>query len=152
VTQEIIDRVRAIADSILISEGMDLVEVEFRREAGGWVLRLTLDKSGGVTLDDCTRMSREIGRSLDVEDFIENPYHLEVSSPGLDRSLKNERDFIRFSERRIKVKTMEPIGKQKSFKGKLLKCVEGRIEMETDEGIVEIHLPNIARANLEVEF
>jgi ribosome maturation factor RimP len=152
VTQEIIDRVRAIADSILISEGMDLVEVEFRREAGGWVLRLTLDKSGGVTLDDCTRMSREIGRSLDVEDFIENPYHLEVSSPGLDRSLKNERDFIRFSERRIKVKTMEPIGKQKSFKGKLLKCVEGRIEMETDEGIVEIPLPNIARANLEVEF
>lgn len=151
-TQEIIDRVRAIADSILISEGMDLVEVEFRREAGGWVLRLTLDKSGGVTLDDCTRMSREIGRSLDVEDFIENPYHLEVSSPGLDRSLKNERDFIRFSERRIKVKTMEPIGKQKSFKGKLLKCVEGRIEMETDEGIVEIPLPNIARANLEVEF
>jgi ribosome maturation factor RimP len=152
VTQEIIDRVRAIADSILISEGMDLVEVEFRREAGGWVLRLTLDKSGGVTLDDCTRMSREIGRSLDVEDFIENPYHLEVSSPGLDRSLKNERDFIRFSERRIKVKTMEPIGKQKSFKGKLLKCVEGRIEMETDGGIVEIPLPNIARANLEVEF
>jgi len=152
VTQEIIDRVKAISDSILISEGMDLVEVEFRREAGGWVLRLTLDKSGGVTLDDCTRMSREIGRSLDVEDFIENPYHLEVSSPGLDRSLKNERDFIRFSERRIKVKTMEPIGKQKSFKGKLLKCVEGRIEMETDEGIVEIPLPNIARANLEVEF
>ena len=151
-TQEIIDRVKAISDSILISEGMDLVEVEFRREAGGWVLRLTLDKSGGVTLDDCTRMSREIGRSLDVEDFIENPYHLEVSSPGLDRSLKNERDFIRFSERRIKVKTMEPIGKQKSFKGKLLKCVEGRIEMETDEGIVEIPLPNIARANLEVEF
>lgn len=143
---------KAISDSILISEGMDLVEVEFRREAGGWVLRLTLDKSGGVTLDDCTRMSREIGRSLDVEDFIENPYHLEVSSPGLDRSLKNERDFIRFSERRIKVKTMEPIGKQKSFKGKLLKCVEGRIEMETDEGIVEIPLPNIARANLEVEF
>jgi ribosome maturation factor RimP len=152
VTQEIIDRVKAISDSILISEGMDLVEVEFRREAGGWVLRLTLDKSGGVTLDDCTRMSREIGRSLDVEDFIENPYHLEVSSPGLDRSLKNERDFIRFSERRIKVKTMEPIGKQKSFKGKLLKCVEGRIEMETDGGIVEIPLPNIARANLEVEF
>lgn len=151
-TQEIIDRVKAISDSILISEGMDLVEVEFRREAGGWVLRLTLDKSGGVTLDDCTRMSREIGRSLDVEDFIENPYHLEVSSPGLDRSLKNERDFIRFSERRIKVKTMEPIGKQKSFKGKLLKCVEGRIEMETDGGIVEIPLPNIARANLEVEF
>ncbi len=151
-TQEIIDRVRAISDSILISEGMDLVEVEFRREAGGWVLRLTLDKSGGVTLDDCTRMSREIGRSLDVEDFIENPYHLEVSSPGLDRSLKNERDFIRFSERRIKVKTMEPIGKQKSFKGKLLKCVEGRVEMETDGGIVEIPLSNIARANLEVEF
>ena len=146
------DRVKAVADSILTSEDMELVEVEYRREPVGWVLRLTIDKKGGVTLDDCTRISQEMGRSLDIEDLISNPYHLEISSPGLDRPLKNERDFIRFSERRIRVKTIDPIGKQKSFKGKLRKCVEGRIEMETDGGIVEIPLSNIARANLEVEF
>ncbi len=151
-SQEIVDRVRAVADSILICEGMELVEVEYRREPVGWVLRLTIDKEGGVTLDDCTRISQEMGRSLDIEDLIFNPYHLEISSPGLDRPLKNERDFIRFSDRRIRVKTIDPIGKQKSFKGKLLTCVEGRIEMETDGGIVEIPLSNIARANLEVEL
>ena len=151
-SQEIIDRVRAVANSILIREGMELVEVEYRREPVGWVLRLTIDKEGGVTLDDCTRISQEMGLSLDIEDLIFNPYHLEISSPGLDRPLKNERDFIRFSERHIRVKTIDPIGKQKSFKGKLRKCLEGRIEMETDGGIVEIPLSNIARANLEVEF
>ena len=150
-SQEIVDRVRAVADSILISEGMELVEVEYRREPVGWVLRLTIDKRGGVTLDDCTRISQDMGRSLDVEDCISNAYRLEVSSPGLDRPLKNERDFIRFSGRRIRVKTIDPIGKQKSFKGKLRTCVESRIEMETDGGIVEIPLSNIARANLEVE-
>ena len=152
VSQEIMDRVKAVADSILRSEDMELVEVEYRREPVGWVLRLTIDKKGGVTLDDCTRISQEMGRSLDIEDLISNPYHLEISSPGLDRPLKNERDFIRFSERHIRVKTIDPIGKQKSFKGKLRKCLEGRIEMETDMGIVEIPLSNIARANLEVEF
>jgi len=145
------DRVKAVADSILTSEDMELVEVDYRREPVGWVLRLTIDKKGGVTLDDCTRISQEMGRSLDIEDLISNPYHLEISSPGLDRPLKNERDFIRFSERSIRVKTIDPIGKQKSFKGKLRKCLEGRIEMETDMGIVEIPLSNIARANLEVE-
>ena len=152
VSQEIMDRVKAVADSILTSEDMELVEVDYRREPVGWVLRLTIDKKGGVTLDDCTRISQEMGRSLDIEDLISNPYHLEISSPGLDRPLKNERDFIRFSERSIRVKTIDPIGKQKSFKGKLRKCLEGRIEMETDMGIVEIPLSNIARANLEVEF
>jgi len=152
VTQEIIDRVKAAANSLLISQKMELVDVEYRREPVGWVLRLFIDKQGGVTLDDCTRVSQEMARSLDVEDFIFNPYHLEVSSPGLDRPLKNERDFIRFCERRIRVKTIDPIGKQKSFKGKLRTCVEGRIEMETDGGIVEIPLSNISRANLEVEF
>jgi len=152
VTQEIMDRVKAVAESLLITEDMELVDIEYRREPLGWVLRLFIDKRGGVTLEDCTRVSQEMGRSLDVEDFISNPYHLEVSSPGLDRPLKNERDFIRFSERRIRVKTIDPIGKQKSFKGKLRACVEGRIEMETEGGIVEIPLSNIARANLEVEL
>jgi len=152
VTQEIIDRVKAVANSLLISQKMELVDVEYRREPGGWVLRLFIDKQGGVTLDDCTRVSQEMARSLDVEDFIFNAYRLEVSSPGLDRPLKDERDFIRFCERRIRVKTIDPIGKQKSFKGKLRTCVEGRIEMETDGGMVEIPLSNIARANLEVEF
>ena len=151
-TQEMMDRVKAVADSLLISEDMELVDIEYRREPVGWVLRLTVDKRGGVTLDDCTRVSHELGRSLDVEDFIPNPYYMEVSSPGLDRPLKNKQDFIRFSGRRIRVKTNDPIGNQRNFKGKLRDCAEGRIEMETDGGIIEIPLSNIAKANLEVDL
>lgn len=151
-TQEIIDRVRTIAEPIVLNEGMELVDIEYRREAGGWVLRLIIDKRGGVTLDDCVRISQETGRSLDIEDFISNRYRLEVSSPGLDRPLKKERDFINFSGRSIRVKTVHPVGNQKTFSGRLIKCEAGQIEMETEGGTVQIPLSNIARANLEVEY
>ena len=94
-----------LADPILSSEGFELVEIEFRREARGWVLRLYVDKEGGITLDDCAQISQEIGRNLDVEDFIMTPYILEVSSPGLTRSLKTEKDFMKYRDRLVKVTT-----------------------------------------------
>ena len=151
-SKEIIDRVRTVANPILSSEGMELVEIQYRREARGWVLRLYLDKEGGVTLDDCTRASREVERSLDVEDFIPSPYILEVSSPGLTRSLKDEKDFLRYCNRLIKVKTLNPIENRRQFMGKLLKISENRIEIETDGGVFQIPLSNVAKANLEIEF
>ncbi|MGD0916213.1 MAG: ribosome maturation factor RimP [Thermodesulfobacteriota bacterium] len=151
-SKEIIDRVRTVANPILSSEGMELVEIQYRREARGWVLRLYLDKEGGVTLDDCTRASREVERSLDVEDFIPSPYTLEVSSPGLTRSLKDEKDFLRYCNRLIKVKTLNPIENRRQFMGKLLKISENRIEIETDGGVFQIPLSNVAKANLEIEF
>src|SRR4030066_246181 len=94
--REIVDRLRAMAEPILLGERMELVDIEYRRESKGWVLRLYIDKEGGVTLDDCTRISQEVGRSLDVEDFISTPYTLEVSSPGLARPLKKEKDFMKY--------------------------------------------------------
>jgi ribosome maturation factor RimP len=150
--KEVIDRVRAIANPILSSEGMELVEIEYRREASGWVLRLYIDKEGGVTLDDCTRVSQEVGRSLDVEDFILTPYTLEVSSPGLTRSLKDEKDFIRYCNHLIKVRTFSRIENRRQFKGKLLKVSENRIEIEAEGKIFQIPLSNVAKANLELEF
>ncbi len=151
-SKEIIDRVKAIAHPILASEGMELVEVDYRRESRGWVLRLYLDKDGGITLDDCTRISQEVGRSLDVEDLILTPYTLEVSSPGLNRPLKDEKDFIRYGGHVIKVKTFNPIENRRQFKGKLLRVLEERIEMETEGKIFQIPLSNIAKANLVFEF
>jgi len=148
---EIVDRVRAIADRILSSEGMELVDIEYRRESRGWVLRLYIDKEGGVTLEDCTRISQEVGRSLDVEDFILNPYTFEVSSPGLTRPLKNEKDFVRYRNRLIKVKTIHPIENRRQFKGRLLGVFHNGIEIEMEGGIVEIPLFNVAKANLEME-
>ena len=149
--QETMDRVRAIAGPILSSEGMELVDVEYRRERKGWVLRLYIDKERGITLDDCTRISHEIGRSLDVEDFIAAPYALEVSSPGLDRPLKKEADFVKYRNRLISVKTIEPIGNRRHFKGRLVAFSENQIEMDVEGAIFQISLPNIGKANLEID-
>ncbi|MGQ9646665.1 MAG: ribosome maturation factor RimP [Thermodesulfobacteriota bacterium] len=152
VPREIVERVRAIADPVLLSEGMELVEVEYRREARGWVLRLTIDKEGGVTLDDCGRVSQAVGRELDVEDFISAPYILEVSSPGLTRPLRTEKDYLRQRNRLIKVRTVDLLHNRQQFKGRLLGVTNGEIELETEEGIVQIPLTKIAKANLEIEF
>jgi ribosome maturation factor RimP len=151
-SREIIDRIWAIADPILLNEGMELVEIEYRREARGWVLRFYIDKKGGVTIDDCTRFSQEVESILDVEDFISTPYTLEVSSPGLTRCLKTEKDFVRYCDHLIKVKTFNPIENRRQFRGKLLKFSENRIEIETEAGIFQIPLSNVAKANLEIEF
>ena len=152
VPKEIVERVRAISDPILMNEGMELVEVDYRREARGWVLRLTIDKEGGVTLDDCSRVSQQVGRELDVEDFISAPYALEVSSPGLTRPLRSEKDFMKHCNRLVKLRTVDPINSRQQFKGKLLGVSNNQIELEVEEGIVQIPLAKIAKANLEIEF
>jgi ribosome maturation factor RimP len=150
--REIVDRVRAMAEPILLDERMELVDIEYRRESKGWVLRLILDKEGGVTLNDCTRISQEVGRSLDIEDFIQAPYSLEVSSPGLTRPLKTEKDFMKYRYCLIKVKTVDPVENRRQFKGRLLGVSENRIEMEMDGKIFQIPLSNVAKANLEVDW
>ena len=131
---------------------MELVEVDYRRESRGWVLRLTIDKEGGVTLDDCGRISQVVGRELDVEDLISSPYALEVSSPGLTRPLRSEKDFIKYYNRLIKLRTVNPINSRQQFKGRLLGVSNNQIELETEEGIVQIPLAKITKANLEIEF
>ncbi len=150
-SQEILERVHGIANPIVSNEGMELVDIEYRRESKGWVLRLYIDKAGGVTLDDCTRMSQEVGRNLDVEDFISAPYTLEVSSPGLARPLRKEKDFMKYRNQMIKVRTITPIENRRHFKGRLLGISEDRIEIKTDNGMIQIPLSNLAKANLEVE-
>lgn len=150
--QGVIERVKEIVDPILLNEGMELVDIEYRRERRGWVLRLFIDKEGGISLDHCAHISEALGRTLDVEDFIPNPYILEVSSPGLDRPLKKEKDFIKYLQRRIRVKTIDPIDQRKNFRGKLLRVLEGRIELEGEDRVIQIPLSNVAKANLEIDF
>ncbi len=145
------DRVEAIVGPIVSNGGMDLVEIQYRRESRGWVLRLYIDKPCGVTLDDCTQISQEVGRSLDVEDFISIPYTLEVSSPGLSRPLKKEKDFMKYRNQNVKIKTTRPIENRRQFKGKLLGMSENRIEIEMDGGIFQIPLSDVAKANLEID-
>jgi ribosome maturation factor RimP len=150
-SMEILERVRFLADPIVSSAGMELVEVQYRREARGWVLRLLIDKEGGVTLDDCTLISREVGRNLDVEDFISTPYTLEVSSPGLNRPLKTERDYLKYRGHLIRVKTFSPVGNRRQFKGKLLGISNREIEIQVDQEVCQIPLANVAKAHLEMD-
>ena len=151
-SQEIKGRVSDLVSPLLADLGMELVDLEYRREGRGWVLRLYIDKESGVTLEDCARVSQEIGTTLDIEDVIETSYSLEVSSPGLNRPLKTEKDFIKYRDRLIKVKTFNPIDSRRNFKGRLRAISEGCIEVEIDGGVVTIPLTNVAKANLEFEF
>jgi ribosome maturation factor RimP len=150
--QDVIERVHRLVGPVLLSEGLELVEVEYRREARGWVLRLYVDKEGGITLDDCSQISREIGRNMDVEDFITNPYILEVSSPGLTRSLKTEKDFMKYRNSLVKVRTNQPVENRRQFTGILRGVAEERIQIEVDGKVFLVPLSFIAKANLDIEF
>jgi ribosome maturation factor RimP len=150
--QDVIERVHRLVIPVLLSEGFDLVEVEYRREARGWVLRLYVDKEGGITLDDCAQISREIGRNLDVEDFITTPYILEVSSPGLTRSLKTEKDFMKYRDCLVKVRTNQPVENRRQFTGRLRGVAEEGIQIEADGKVFLVPLSFIAKANLDIEF
>ena len=151
VPEEIIGHVRRLADPILSDEGFELVQVEYRREPRGWGLRLYVDKEGGITLDDCARISQEIGRNLDVEDFILVPYTLEVSSPGLTRSLRSEKDFMKYRDRLVKVTTTQPIGNRRQFKGRLRGILGSQVQIEMDGEVFQIPFSDIAKAHLEID-
>ena len=133
-----LERVRSLALPIVGELGLDLVEVEFQREAGGWILRLYVDKRGGVTLRDCQQVSEELNDLLDVENLIDHPYSLEVSSPGLNRPLSREVDFLRFVGQRARVITSQAIGGQRRFLGVLKGYEGGQIMLEREDGTVVV--------------
>jgi ribosome maturation factor RimP len=145
-------KVEALAIPVLEEIGLELVEVQFRREQSGWVLRLVIDRQEGVSLDDCAAVSREIGQLLDIEDFIDQAYNLEVSSPGLNRPLKSMEDFQRFTGRKAKIKTIEPISGEHVFVGKILQASEETIIVEVGRKEVTIPFAQVSKARLEVEF
>jgi len=107
-------------EALLKAEGLELIDLEFRKEGRGWVLRIFMDKPGGVTLDDCSEISRELGDQIEVNELIPHSYTLEVSSPGLDRPLKKEKDFLRSIGKLIQLSTNVPFEGQTFFKGILL--------------------------------
>lgn len=147
---EVVERVTSIVLPLLTESGLELVDVEFRREAGGWVLRLYLDKRGGVTLGDCQQVSEELSDLLDVEKLIDHPYTLEVSSPGLDRPLRRESDFLHFVGERARVSTSQAIAGQRRFLGVLRGYEEGQVVLEREDGTtVRIPYAAISRARLD---
>jgi ribosome maturation factor RimP len=147
-----VEKIRQILDPIVESMGLLLWDMEFHKHGPQWLLRIYIDReSGGVTLTDCEQVSRDLSAALDVEDVIPHAYTLEVSSPGLDRTLTKPEHFVRFIGSIVKVKTYQPIQGQKVFRGKLLGMGDGIIKVELETTVVlEIPLSNITKASLEV--
>jgi ribosome maturation factor RimP len=150
-SEHIIEKVRAYAETVLPTMGLELVEVQFRREGHGWVLRLFIDSENGVSLDHCADVSREIGQFLDVEDLIDHAYHLEVSSPGLERPLKSLRDFRRFQGSKAKIRLHESLGEQKVFIGIIGSVSEEEISLDLEGGgTVQFAFDQISKARLSL--
>ena len=145
---EIAARVSKLAGPLCEAEGVELVHVEFQRERGGRILRVYIDRPGGIRLDDCVAVSRQLSDLLDVYLEHEVPYSLEVSSPGPDRPLSGKDDFIRFKGNQAKIRTLQPIDGRKNFKGILLGLTADRINLRVDDKSVEIPLNQVKKARL----
>lgn len=138
-----------LIEPVITFEGLELWELTFRREAQGWILKVLMEKAGGVTHEDCELISRQISDLLDVEDLIDRPYRLEVSSPGLDRPLLKESHFQRFIGQEAKITTKSAWEGQRRFTGKILAVQDHKILLEDrTRGRVEIPLEDIEKANL----
>ena len=157
---DIVEQVRGAATRVAGTYGLEIFDVQFRREASGMVLRVQLDRPGpsaraeeSVSVDDCARVSRDLSAVLDVEDVVPTAYTLEVSSPGLDRPLRDADDYRRFAGRRAKIVMRDAVDGQKFFKG-ILGGVDGLDVLITGEDGRPHRVPIgvITRANLEVEF
>ncbi len=147
----IIDKVEAFLNSLLPSIGLELFDIQFRREGHGWVLRVLVDGPDGVNLDHCTSVSRELSNYMDVEDVIDHEYHLEVSSPGLERPLRSIEDFSRFKGKNTKVKLSEGIDGKKVFEGTIEEVEENTINIRLgDKTLVQFSFEAINKARLSI--
>lgn len=149
--ENLLQEVRQVVEPILESQGLELVDLEYQRESQGWVLRIYLDREGGVSLDDCAGVSHEVGAVLEVKDLIPSSYILEVSSPGLTRPLKKPEDFNKFRNQMVKIKLYEPLDGRRNFKGTLLGLEGDRVRVEVEQQVYELPLQRIAKANLEID-
>jgi ribosome maturation factor RimP len=161
-----IDDLWRLVEPPIQGAGLELVELQWNREPEGWVLRVFIDRPEGPTVpggqgdnasvfepmyvdhDDCERVSRDLSATLDVADVIRHAYRLEVSSPGIDRPVRRERDFKRFSGSNAKIRTTDPVDGRRNFSGVLLGAQDGFVQIECDGRSYQLPIANIVRANL----
>ena len=152
---KITTRTEELVKEIIINDDLEIVSVEYLKEGSNWVLRVYIeDREGNLSIEDCTRISRALSDKLDEEDFIDESYILEVSSPGVERPLRDEEDYNRFKGRKVYIKTYAPLNGKKEFTGTLEGLVDDTVNIilsDTDNK-VEIPFKSIANARLSVEF
>ena len=146
------EKVRQLACPVIAAEGMELIHVECLKLHMRWIIRLFLDKENGVTLDDCTTVSNQMGDILDIHDLINGPYTLEVSSPGLDRPLSRDQDFVKYRGSKVNIKTSIKIEGVKNFHGPLVDFMEENgqkvVVIEVSGKNYRIPKAEIVKANL----
>jgi ribosome maturation factor RimP len=149
-----LERVRALAERVTADRRLELVDAEIRKLGKGQVVRLFLDKPGGIGLDDLQSVSEEVSALLDAEDPIAGSYTLEVSSPGLDRPLRTEAECRRFVGHRAKLSSYELVGGRRHWRGRIASCEDGVVTLSLEEEGRDVRLPwkKIAHGRLEVEF
>lgn len=145
--------VERLGNEVAAELGYELIEVEYRKEGPDWVLRLFIDHENGIGIEDCQRFSEALDVVLDEKDPIPGKYLLEVSSPGIERPLKKDRDFIRFTGNMVEIKLIKPINNRKTYRGELMGITgndsERKVALKIDDSnILEIPRNGIAKANL----
>ena len=144
--KQIIRQVETLAGPLCASENLELVHIEYQREAGGRVLRVYIDRPDGVGLDDCVNVSRQLNDLLDVHLDNIGPYNLEVTSPGPERPLSKLPDYERFKGRLAKIKTLQPINGQKNFTGIIVGPIKESVSLSLNEKAIVIPFENISKA------
>ena len=142
-----------LATPIIEKEKFELVDIEYKKEGTDWYLRLYIDKPGGITLDDCQKVSEQLSKELDKEDPIKGNYFLQISSPGLDRPLKKEKDFIRYRGKIVEVKLYEALNGNKIIEGELIGLENNIIKLNVaNVGLVELPKEKVALTKLAIKF
>ena len=148
----------AIAERVASGHGVEVFDVQLRRESIGWVLRVVLDRQGSgvdddsISVDDCQKVSQDLNAVLDVEDALDHAYTLEVSSPGLDRPLRPPGEYQRFVGRLAQIVVSEAINGQTFLKGRIQEVTDGTVLLESNSRLHRVPFEIISRAKLEVEF
>src|SRR5689334_7127190 len=151
-SSSVVERINGIAEQAAIDHGVELVHAEVAGPEGHPIVRVFIDKPGGVTHTDCSEVSTQIGTVLDVEDFIHSAYTLEVSSPGLERGLYKPADYERFAGSQARLKTRPAIKNQRNFRGRIVGLADSEVIFEDNtSGRISIPFADIAKANLEID-
>ncbi len=148
VQQDIMELAAPIVEAL----NYELVDVEFVKEGANWYLRIYIDKPGGISIDDCQAVSEQMSDVLDKKDPIEQSYYLEVSSPGLERPLKTERDYIKYKGELVEVKLFQPIEGKKVFEGELVGLIDDKIVIKDGENNIEFEKDKVAIVKRAIKF
>jgi ribosome maturation factor RimP len=148
--RDLITKLREMIEPVLDPEGIELIDIEFRMERGRWILRLYIDTADGVGLNHCELVSRQVGALLDMKDPIEHTYHLEVSSPGINRILTREKDFKTYAGSPVRIKTRRKLNGRRNFQGILKGVEDSKIVLEVEGKRIEISRDDLEKARLDL--